>query len=80
MSTVFAPHEVPVLVDESLNTPHMTCVQCRNLLRPPVQQTPCGHRMCQACVEHIFDYRIVSHCPAKCTDCVDITKQKVFYA
>ena len=29
------------------------CPVCWNALRDPVQVTPCGHRVCQSCLEPI---------------------------
>ena len=30
------------------------CPICWNALRDPVQVTPCGHRVCQSCLEPIM--------------------------
>jgi Zinc finger, C3HC4 type (RING finger) len=54
------------------------CVKCREVFRNP-RQTPCGHRLCQPCVDDLFNSSSTSSvpCPAAESDCLSITLETV---
>ena len=53
------------------------CEFCKNILRPPVKQTPCGHRFCAQCVVDMFGEHSESKCPGNEDECVILTPHEV---
>ena len=53
------------------------CAKCGQLLRPPVKQSLCGHRMCSKCVEEMFNGVEEVECPGREDDCVPLRKDEV---
>ena len=67
----------PTLV-HALDEKHI-CVFCRNLLRPPIKQTLCGHRVCETpCEKEMFsggEERV--KCPGNEEDCCELKRTDV---
>lgn len=59
------------------STGHLCCY-CKDVLREAMQ-TACGHHMCEACVDRLFESPTTGpiRCPAKEEDCDDLTREKV---
>ena len=50
------------------------CVKCHEILQPPVQQTQCGHRICEKCSHHLLRQDRNAKCPANTAHCVYLAK------
>ena len=54
------------------------CVSCNHLLKPPIRQTPCGHRICEQCIlMNLFAEHEEIDCPGNEEDCVKLRKDEV---
>ena len=59
---------------EAVDVEKYKCVQCQGMLRPPVRQTMCGHRLCAICLEEVLQSENTM-CPGQEDDeeeCVDL--------
>ena len=54
------------------------CANCKKLLRPPIKQTKCGHRLCDECVNKMFEQQEEMPCPGD-EDCVILQKHEVWF-
>ena len=53
------------------------CQKCQGVVREAMQ-TPCGHRLCQNCVNEMFvDDKSKVQCPANDEDCTEMSKEEV---
>ena len=54
------------------------CQKCHNVVRDSMQ-TPCGHRICQTCVDEMFSGPVGKsvQCPANEEDCMEMTRKEV---
>ena len=53
------------------------CQKCHMVVREAMQ-TPCGHRLCQNCVNEMFvDDKVKVQCPANDEDCTEMSKNEV---
>ena len=53
------------------------CQKCHHVVREAMQ-TPCGHRICQNCVEELFSNGVDKvKCPAEDEDCAEMHKHQV---
>ena len=67
-----------ILFVKEVDKAKYTCPHCERILRPQVKQTPCGHRLCGACVDDLFENARHICCPANEEDCeTDIEKSQV---
>ena len=59
---------------EAVDIDKYRCVKCKQMLRPPVRQTMCGHRMCAICLDELLQSDDTM-CPGEDDDdedCVDL--------
>ena len=73
--SMFTPQERPRLAP-SVDREKYLCCKCRDLLRPPVRQTSCGHRLCLLCLDdHLKSSNTL--CPGQDLEdepCVDLAE------
>ena len=53
------------------------CISCKNVLRPPVLQAICGHRICQICAHLLLEHEEEVQCPGKEDDCEMMSNNEV---